>query len=385
MKLLLTLISAVLIVGPAYAGPPEPQEAPEPPESEEAIEATELLLDLESLEALDESMSIIGLEKILLGIEEGLEIVEITIGGDSIIIGLSNDSILVLSEFDRHPKHRIGEDIVRVGNRIIIEEDEVVHGDVVSAFGDIIVRGTVEGGVLAFSGDIYITSTGNIKESAVAISGKVKQDPGARVGTGTWKTPYPILAPGIADRTPFRVMGFIFIVVFLVWMVLSATCTSIFQANVAMIANHIKTNFVVSFFKGYLVYLLALTAFIVLLITILGIPLALLGVPIALLAGMILGSTALSNMLGEKMLHADRLSFKTFLYGNVALGAIPCLFFLMQMITGSLVLMIFSWIFIGLYLFIIIPFGLGGILTTRFGTRSGKIASTPGPVGEDNS
>lgn len=379
MKLLTSLISAVLIVGLAYAGPPEPPEAPEP---EEAIE---VLLDLESLAVFEEPLTIKGLQRLLLDIEEGLEITKISIAGDSIIIGLSNDSIFVLSDFDTDSGPRAGKDIVQVGNRIIIEEDEVVKGDVVSAFGDIIVRGTVEGGVLAFSGDIYVTSTGNIKESAVAISGKVKQDPGARVGTGTWKTPYPISVSRIADRTPFRVMGFIFIVVFLVWMVLSATCSSIFQSNVAMIANHIKTNFVVSFLKGYLVYLLAFTAFIILLITVLGIPLAVLGVPIALIAGMILGSTALSNMLGEKMLHADRLSFKTFLYGNVALGAIPCLFFLMQMITGSLVLMIFSWIFIGLYLFIIIPFGLGGVLTTRFGTRSGKIASTPGPVGETNS
>lgn len=379
MKLLTSLISAVLIGGLAYAGPPEP---PEPPEPEEAIE---VLMDLESLVVLEESLTINVLEGLLLDLEEGLEITGISIGGDSIIISLSNDSIFVLSDFDADSAPGVARDIIQVGNRIIVEEDEVVMGDVVSAFGDVIVRGTVEGGVLAFSGDIYVTSTGNIKESAVAISGKVKQDPGARVGTGTWKTPYPISAPGIADRTPFRVMGLIFIVIFLVWMVLSATCTSIFQANVAMIANHIKTNFVVSFFKGYLVYLLAFTAFIVLLITVLGIPLAILGVPIALFAGMILGSTALSNMLGEKMLHADRLSFKTFLYGNVALGAIPCLFFLMQMITGSLVLMIFSWIFIGLYLFIIIPFGLGGVLTTRFGTRSGKIASTPGPVGENNS
>ena len=379
MKLLLLLISVVLIAGPAYAGPPEPPETPEP---EEAIE---ILLGLESPAVLEESLSIKELERLLLDIEEGLEVIEISIGGDSIIIGLSNDSIFVLSDFDTGSGPRDGRDIVQVGNTIIVEEDEVVKGDVVSAFGDVIIKGTVEGGVLAFSGDIYVTSTGNIKESAVAISGKVKQDPGARVGSGTWKTPYPISVSRIADRTPFRVMGFIFIVVFLVWMVLSATCTSIFQANVAMIANHIKTNFVVSYFKGYLVYLLAFTAFIVLLITVLGIPLAVLGVPIALLAGMILGSTALSNMLGEKILRADRFSFKTFLYGNVALGAVPCLFFLMQMITGSLVLMIFSWIFIGFYLFIILPFGLGGVLTTRFGTRSDKIASKPGPVGEDNS
>ena len=379
MKLLSSIISAVLIMGLAHAGPPEP---PEPPE---AVEGLEVLLGLEALEALDETLTIKGLERILEGIEEGLEITEISIGGDSIIIGLSNDSIFVLSDFDDQSPHRAGKDIVQFGNRIIVEEDEVVRGDVVSAFGDVIVKGTVEGGVLAFSGDIYVTSTGNIKEGAVAVSGKVKQDPGGRIGTVIWKTGYPRSVSRIADRTPFRIMGFVFFVVFLIWIVLSATCASIFQVNVARVVNHIKSNFVASFFKGYLAYLLAFVAFIVLLITILGIPLALLGAPIALLAGMILGSTALSNILGEKMLHADRLSFKTFLYGSVALGAVPGLFFLMQMITGSMVLMIFSWILIALFLFMIIPFGLGAVLTTRFGTRSGKTAAASGHAGETDS
>jgi len=388
MKLLPSIISVVLIVGLAHAGPPEP---PEPPEPEEAIEVlldkdyNVLKRDLESLAVFEESLTKMGLHGLLLDLEEGLEVREISIGGDSIIIGLSNDSIFILSDFDGRSARRPGKDIVQVGNRIIVEEDEVVRGDVVSAFGDVIVRGTVEGGVLAFSGDIYVTSTGNIKEGAVAISGKVKQDPGARIGTVVWKTGYPRSIPGIADRTPFRVMGFVFFVVLLVWMVLSATCTSIFQVNVAMVINHIKSDVVASFFKGYLVYLLAFVAFIVLLITILGIPLALLGVPMALFAGMVLGSTALSNMLGEKMLHTDRLSFKTFLYGSMALGAVPGLFFLMQMITGSMVLMILSWILIALFLFIIIPFGLGAVLTTRLGTRSGKAAATPGHAGETDS
>lgn len=402
MKLVSSIISAILIIGLAHAGPPEPPEPPEVDVTLEALEDLEALevfeeslatlkglqsiLSGEALEAFDESLATLkGLQSVLSAIKEGLEITEISIGGDSIIISLSNDSIFIFSDYDDRSIPPTGRDIIRVGNRIIVEEGEVVRGDVVSAFGDVIVRGTVEGGVLAFSGDIYVTSTGNIEESAVALSGTVKKDPGARVGTGVWKTGYPRSIPGIADRTPFRVMGFVFFLVFLVWMVLSATCASIFQVNVATVVNSIKSNFVVSFLKGYLVYLLAFVAFIVLLITILGIPLALLGVPIALLGGMILGSTALSNMLGEKMLRSDRLSFKTFLYGSVVLGAVPGLFFLMQMITGSMVLMILSWILIALFLLIIIPLGLGGVLTTRFGTRSGKTAAASGSAGETDS
>ena len=125
-----------------------------------------------------------------------------------------------------------------------------------------------------------------------------------------------------------------------------------------------------SFLKGYLAYILAFLAFVVISITIIGIPLAVLGVPIATFGGMILSFIAVSHMLGKKMLHSDDFSFRTYLYGSLALGLLPGLFFLTLMITGNLVLMVFSWIFVGLFLSAILPFGLGAVLTTRFGTKT---------------
>jgi len=43
----------------------------------------------------------------------------------------------------------LGEDIVRFGDDIIVEEDELVDGDVVTIFGSIVVDGAVEGDVVA--------------------------------------------------------------------------------------------------------------------------------------------------------------------------------------------------------------------------------------------
>lgn len=417
MRLLSTLILSVILAGQLSAGPPEPPEPPETPEDLEhmilfeqleslkslgAVESLRISAEIESLrsisnleslrivaeiEALRRSQGLIrleGFDSVLAKIDEGLVTKEITIGGDSIVIVLSNDSTYVFSDFETGPVRKTGEERVSVGNNIVIEEDEVIDGDVASLFGDVIVKGTVNGGVLALSGDIYVTSTGYIKEGAVAVNGNVKKDPGARIGRITWKTENPVSFSRFNERTPFRIMGSIFLVSFLIMVVLSATCASIFRVNVARVAAEVKSNFVASFLRGYLFYVLTFVALLVLLITILGIPLALLGIPLAFLAAVILASSATSNIVGEKILPASQANenggtqFRNFLYGSLVLGSIPGLFFLVQAITGFLVVMIFSWIFIGIFLFIVIPAGLGGVLSTRFGTRSGRRSAIGG-------
>jgi hypothetical protein len=95
-----------------------------------------------------------------------------------------------------------------------------------------------------------------------------------------------------------------------------------------------------------------------------------------LLAGMVLSSTALSNLIGQRILRQNEISFKTFIVGALVLSGLPGLFFLIQLLTGSVVIMVFSWLFIAFFIFIIAPFGLGAVLKTRFGTRDNAIEVT---------
>ena len=367
MKFLLPAIIALTLTGSAIPGPPEPIAPPQPPSL--------LLESQETLESLKAQLEIMkgSVDKRLKDIQEnldrGLEISKIAIAGDSIVITLSNDSVLVYSDSTTDIIGSRGKDVLRVGGYTVIEENETVYGDIVSVFGDVTVKGTVEGGVLAFSGNIYVASTGYIKDGAVALSGIVKQEPGARVGTMVWGANYPVQRPDFEEKRPYKIMGYVLFLVFIIWMILAATGASIFRKNVSTVVEAIKANVVISFLKGYLAYLLLLIAFIVLSITILGIPLALLGIPIAALAGMILSFTAISNILGGKILHIDEYSFKTFIYGSLALATLPGLFFFALMLTGSLVIMIFCWIFVFLFIFIIVPIGLGAVLSTRFGNK----------------
>ncbi len=422
MKIFLTALFCLLLVGAVYSAPPDPSEGDmeaipeeeidstlpaEPPALREALleaekELLESLEDMEDLEDLKDidtyaikdlekkllklRKKIEGMGKVLDGIDEGLWIEELILGGDSIYIMLSNDSSFTFrySE-DLEEMATSRNDIVHFRKPITIEEDEVIEGDVVSAFGDIIVHGTVEGTVIAFSGDIYISSTGTVENGALAFSGKVKREPGSRVGAVTWGSRYVQTELREYDRSIYRTMGLIFFIIYVIWLVLSATCASLLKSNVKTVGRYIEASGIIkSYFIGYLAYFLAFLIFIGLCITILGLPLALLGVPLALLAASILSSTALSNLIGARILNAENYSFRTFLYGNLFLGLIPGLFFLVQTITGNLTIMIFSWIMIGLFLFIILPVGQGAVLSTRFGTRPRKSSSSETAAGNSS-
>jgi len=387
MKKILLTILCVSLAGAAYAAPPDPLD-------EDTVISVKGVPELKALEdALgDHYSSITDLEKkiqklekrykgigaVLEGLDEGFEIDELILDGDSIFLRLDNDSTFIFryaetpdEDFSSH------NDIIRFGSTITIEEDEIIEGDVVSAFGDVIVNGTVEGEVNTFWGDIYITSTGYIANGAVAISGKIKHEPGSRVGSVTFSTHRPSTDFGDDDRSVFRIMAFVFSIIFIIWFILTATCASLMKTNVKRIEQHIKNDgFIKSFFVGYLIYFLGFLAFIGLIITVIGIPVALLGLPMAFLAATVLSSTAISNLIGQKISQTDNQTFKRFLYGSLYLYLLPGLLFLVQLITGNLVIMIFSWIVISIFIFIIFPIGLSAVYKTRFGYRAENKSST---------
>jgi hypothetical protein len=406
MRIFLTAFFCLLLNGMAFSAPPDPtsgdiEARDEEAESAEVVDTfmvpetiEKTLEELEGYEGIDTNTlkdlenklmrlkaKYEGMGKVLEGIDEGYSIEELILGGDSIYIRLINDSSFTFKYSDKlHGITAPDKDILRFGGTFTVEEDQVIEGDVVSAFGDVIVKGTVEGGVIAFSGDIYLTSTGNVEGGVFALSGRVKRETGSEVETVIWGSRNVRANIEENERYVFRVMGMIFFMIFVIWMILSATCASLMKSNVNTVIRYIKDDGAIkSYFLGYLAYLLAFLVFVGLCITVLGLPLALLGVPLALLAALILSSTAISNLIGLKALNAEKYSFKTFFYGNLFLGLIPGLMFLVQLITGNLVFMVFSWIFIGIFIFIILPVGLGAVLSTRFGTRLKK-ATPSGPA-----
>lgn len=379
-RLLIILLIGICAV-PALAGPPEIPEPPETPNIAKIPKALALSKDsIESMKNLEKKLAnmdekLAKYDDLLKTLHDSLEIDEISIGGDSIIIRLSNDSIIAFQGGDAPQFEGKDNSLVNVGHRYTVEEGEIFNGNLVNIGADVIVKGTVNGSVWTFGGDIYVTSTGRVGD-AIAFSGKVKQEPGGQISNlhmafRESKSEYE------EDRlNTYSVMAIVFLIIFFAWMILSATATSLMKPNITRLVEFIKAGPAKAFFMGYMAYLLALAAMIALLITILGIPLAVIGVPVALLAGMVLSSTALSNLIGRKILHQDEISFKTFIVGALVLSGLPGLFFLIQLITGSVVVMVFSWLFIAFFIFVVAPFGLGAVLKTRFGTRDNAITIT---------
>jgi len=397
MRKFLTVLFCLLLAGVVYSAPPDPSESDdeeaiivEEPENSEVLERKarealeEVLDDYEEIGGIDTyalkdlekkllklEKKYQGMEKVLKGIEDGNEIYELILGGDSIYIRLDNDSSYTF-HYSESPD-RVGgsqNDIIRFGSTITIDEGEIVEGDVVAAFGDVVVNGTVEGGVIAFSGDIYVSSTGKVENGVLALSGKVKTEPGGYIGAYTWGTRYDRKDFRDYNRAVFQSIGLVLLIIYIVWIILSATCASLLKSNVRTVMQSVKQDGVIrSFFKGYLAYCLALILFIGLNITILGIPLAILGIPLLLLAANVLSSTTLNIILGFRILNTEQYNFKAFFYGNLFLGLIPGLLFFVQAITGNLAIMVLSWVSIGIFIFILLPVGLGAVLSTRFGTR----------------
>jgi hypothetical protein len=376
MKALLNILLAVLFTGVSFAGPPEPPGPAEPPAvisghpdiTLPEIDTSEINKLKQNLKGMNKRVA--ELNALLEGLSDSIDIKDLTIDNDSIIIKLSNDSIIFISPGALTDIPHDDNSLVNVGHTYTVKEGETVNGNIVNIGADVIVRGTVNGSVMAIGGNIYVTSTGYVRDGAVALSGKLKVESGGRVTNVKMAFNESRHASHSSDATVFRVMGAVFLMIFVFWLILAATFTSFMKDNVLRVMNVIKVRPWKSFLFGYLAYVLAFAAMLVLTISILGIPVALVGVPVALFAGMVLAVTSLSNLVGQKLVKAPEMSFQTFLYGTLILGGLPGLFFIIQFLSGSLTIMVFSWILIGFFVFIIVPFGLGAVLSTRFGTRT---------------
>ncbi len=379
MKLQAKILLILLMTGAVFAGPPEPPgmpESPPEPKVEIRMDSTEKVLERIEKKMKKYNTNLVDLDSLLKNLDNNVNIKNLTIGGDSILILLNNDSTLIFRDLKDLPPEVGNKDVFRIGKDVTVDEGEVIDGDIVVVRGDVRVDGTVNGGVTVFSGNIYVSSTGYIKNGAIALSGNVKQEPGARVGTvhvGIRES----RDLGTSESSIYRIMGIVFLIIFIFWWILSATCSSLFGPNINKVAESVIHFPIKSYFKGYLTFVLAFAAFLVLIITIIGIPLAFVGLPLVILAGMIMSSTAVSNVIGQKITNSEKYSFRSYLYGSLILGGAPAILFLIQAVTGSFVAMVFNWIFIGIFILVILPIGLGGVLSTRFGTHRDKNLGTP--------
>ena len=70
---------------------------------------------------------------------------------------------------------------VTFGEDITVEEDEVLHNDLVILFGDLDVRGEIVGNVVVVMGDVYVYEGAIITGDLLVVGGEVEREEGSRI------------------------------------------------------------------------------------------------------------------------------------------------------------------------------------------------------------
>jgi len=270
-----------------------------------------------------------------------------------------------------------GEDIIKFGKDVVVEEDETIDGSVVAICGNVDVKGTVTQDVVAVCGNAKVASTGVIEGDVVSVGGEVQKETGATVRgqkttvsfgpKGTFRFP-----PFIGGFSGFAFFARIIKIIFFLF--IGIVMISIVPRHVTKVKDKINQDFFKCALIGFVAEILILPVFLLLIITIIGIPLAILVEPLLVVATFILGYTGVSYFIGEKL--KDRTSLKpetpimTLVIGILAVEAILLLARVIGILGHPLtpiswILTFFGWAF----WYVVITVGFGAAILTRMGTR----------------
>lgn len=278
--------------------------------------------------------------------------------------------------------------IFRMGRDIVVEEDEEIDGDVVALGGSIEIKGRVTGDVVAVGGSVEIFPTGIVEGDAVSIGGDVIKRgeaviQGEKVSVAFFRGHFFRFRPMFTHFrfpfmfTPFRPPAwslFLRIIRIAFILFLGIVVISVFPKHVDKVKEKTKQEFLKSGLVGLAAQILALPIFILLIITIIGIPVALLVEPLLILVALILGFTGVCLFIGEKLQEHTSLKSETkimiLVIGILAVEVVPLAARAMR-IFGD-VFSPFAWFltFIGmLIIYVVITVGFGAAILTRLGTR----------------
>ena len=263
--------------------------------------------------------------------------------------------------------------IRKIGQSITIEADEHVLGEVVTVGGDATIRGLVEGSVTA-TGTVRVVRGGIVLGNI--IGNEVIEEQGSQVFGHV--TEQNMSTPDLGeewikrkneDASAFAIVG-----------VSVLSCLFLFTLAIAMLfkrpTDRIKALYTQNILKtlmvGFLAWILFQPVFILLCITIVGIPIAVLGMPLAMIAAAFLGGAAFSLFLADFVKQRNgavvESRFKKLVVG-FAIGQVPSVGFFLGLIIDSEALAVICGIAALLLTLLVTTLGFGGAILTRFGSR----------------
>ncbi len=121
---------------------------------------------------------------------------EIVIDDSGIIVREGKDDVEVEAGYDEEGRLNVRVDTynypveyehgdmdeqVSFGEDVEVDEDEVVHNDMVILFGDLEVRGEIVGNVVVVMGDVYVYDGAIITGDLLVVGGEVEREEGSRI------------------------------------------------------------------------------------------------------------------------------------------------------------------------------------------------------------
>jgi hypothetical protein len=189
---------------------------------------------------------------------------------------------------DRYTKEIKG-DRVKIGNRVEVEDYELIQGSAVSVFGGLTVNGKVKGDAVSVFGNLELGPTAVVNGDVVCVLGHLEKDENATVRGETISIGSANMADvGVTPPVIFPFMPmhgglmrlFIRVVLFLGGVLLVLLITYFIPERLDRSADHIESSFLKSVGLGALVFvfgsLLVLIVAIIIGITIIGIPVSVL-------------------------------------------------------------------------------------------------------------
>lgn len=254
--------------------------------------------------------------------------------------------------------------LTRWGKNVIVDENSRVNSDIQVIRANVTVKGVVNGDVTTMGGDIYVTSTGVINGNAVAVGGKIKKDDGARITGAVMQLKLPLM--NVNRGSSYQLVLGVILLIVLLGLLFAWLMVALIPIPMNRIAQELSRNPFKSFLFGYIMYIGLPIAWVLLLVTILGIPIALLVMPLAFPLAIVQAYAAINIAVGQRLFKKDN-ALHAFMYGGLVTTAIPILIMIIGYVTNSLPLFVINMIFLGFFLFLFVPFGLGAALNTRFG------------------
>jgi hypothetical protein len=297
-----------------------------------------------------------------------------------------------------------GNDRVRFGGSVTVNQDEVVDGDVVAIGGSVRVDGQVTGNAVAIGGSLALGPKADVQGDAVIIGGTLGRDPGARiggkivdVGAGDfnfgglrWGRPpfgrlfVPFSGAALGLLALMSTLARLAVLCVLASLVMLVGREYVERVGARAVAEPVKAGVIGLLAQLLFIPLLVITI-LVLVVTIIGIPLLVL-IPFAMLALAVIGLvgfTAVASYLGRLINRRFDWSgdnpYLTVVIG-IVLVVSPVLIARLIGLAGILVFPITGTLaFLGFLLeYAAWTIGFGAVALLRFARPGGALPSAPG-------